>query len=212
LHGQRRNAVGGGLSEGAASLVMITLVILLCVFLVFGAGAASYYKYKLGCVTDRTAEYLADLYYWNGAANPNFSGGSLPARAQELSSKLLTDYGLPPAITTDAYVSGQLLTVQVIVPGLQLLQGSSIFPVSLTLSDKAVVPIPLSEPPGVMAVTDGTLTVNVPVYGMNVPPYSNQGPPGTGAPAGTAIFYPRPVSIFQADYGLPPGTTFSKTP
>jgi hypothetical protein len=186
-----RRKQGAIIIEGAVGLMLITGVCVACLTLMMALGTASAYKYKLGCVSDRTAEYMATLVYWSGASNPNFAGPNLQLHAQQLVNNLLNDYGLPPSSTVTANIttsaSEQLITVGITVPNLKIIGGAVALPVSVTLSDTAVAAVPVSEPPGVVTFTNGTRTIFVPAFGAQ----------------GTAQFYNWTPSPFQADMSVP---------
>lgn len=193
----KRSKSGSGIIEGSAGFVLVTVVSIACGLMVSAIGAACYYKFKLGCVSDRSAEYLASLIYWSGSANPNFAGASLQLRAENLVNGLLANSGLPAASAVDASISGRLLTVSITVPGLRLINGTDALPISITLSDSAVAPIAVSQPPGVLGLNiPGSGTIYAPAYGKT----------------GATNFYTWTGRKFQAEIGAPSGSTYSETP
>ncbi len=185
--------------EACAFLVFFSLLFASGVLFFINSAEVGYYKYKLACVTDRTAEYMAALVYFAGAENPNFAGTNRNSKATILVDKLLKDCGLPKSSSVETSIKGRLLTVKITVPDLQLFESSSMLPSKITLSDIAVVPIPISQPPAVMSLTYGGQKVLIPVY-------------GSSTSVGTARFYNWGGSYFQSSFALPTGSAYTATP
>jgi hypothetical protein len=141
---------------------------------------------------------MASSVYFAGATNPNFAGSNLDAKSKVLVDRMLQDYGLPQSSSVSATVQGRLVVVKLVVPGVKLFPGVSLFPSTVTLSDVAAAPIPLTEPPALMSLTYGGQKVFVPVYGSDTN-------------VGRANFY-KWGQHFQADLQLPTGSTYSATP
>jgi hypothetical protein len=193
-----RRRRGAGITEAAAFLVFFAVFFVGAVVLFLDASILALNKYKLGCITDRAAEYIATEVYFAGAANANFAGPNLEQKTKVLVDRMLRDYGLPASSAVNARVQGRLVIVNVVVPNVKLYQTVNLFPTVATLSDIAAAPIPLTEPPALMSLTYGGQKVFIPVYGSDTN-------------IGRAQFYPW-GQHFQADLQLPSGSTYSATP
>ncbi|MBX9686465.1 MAG: hypothetical protein K2X27_07170 [Candidatus Obscuribacterales bacterium] len=203
-----RNSSGSGLIEGTAGVVVITLVFLAAVCFILGAGLSSYYKYRVANVVDRCAEYMSRQVVWAGMNNPDYAGKNLLPRSKTLVNKLLADSGLPQASLVEVVDSGTELTLHVKVDGLPLLPGSKSLPMTISMQDTAVAPIPDSKAPAIMSFTCGGMALYAPAYGLFVNPYSSGS--NLPAPRGVASFYNLPPH-FQACLTMPAGSTYSQT-
>jgi hypothetical protein len=163
-----RNAAGTGIVEGAAGLLLIIVSAIAGTVLLAGGGAAAYYKYKLGCVTNKAAFFLSNSLYPDGADNPGFSAApaALQANASTLVQQLLSDFGLPPGTVSARTLTGgrsgrQMVVVTVTVSGLPLIHppaglmlSALKLPSTINLQDTAAAAIPLKMPPGLLQIQD----------------------------------------------------------
>jgi hypothetical protein len=145
----RRSANGSSIVEGTVGLLLIVLVTMGCLVVVTGAGLAAYYKYKLGCVTDRATLCVAHHLYALGADNKYFSAKNVPvltANVSALVNQMLTDIGLPNTsqgatvtaqMVTGATSSRQFLVVTVTEPSLPIIQIPGSSAVTIPLQDTA---------------------------------------------------------------------------
>lgn len=194
-----RGTRGTGVTEACAFLVLFSILFVCGIVFFLNCAEVGYFKYKLGCVSDRTAEYMAASVYFAGAENPNFAGSNLHSKATILVNRLLKDSGLPNASLVETSVKGRLLAVKITVPDLPLFQGATLMPTKITISDVAVVPIPVSQPPAVMSLTYGGQRVFLPVY-------------GSSTAVGPAKFYSWGGGYFQSSFQLPAGSGYTATP
>lgn len=79
-----RDSRGAGITEAAAFLVFFSVFFVSAVVLFLDASILGLNKFKLGCITDSAAEYVATEVYFEGAANANFAGANLQQKSKVL--------------------------------------------------------------------------------------------------------------------------------
>jgi hypothetical protein len=148
-----------------------------------GAGLAAYYKYKMGCVTDRATMCVAHHLYPLGADSSYFSAtnaANLNANVSVLITQMLTDIGLPNlsqgATVTSKMVTGatsgrQFLVVTLTEPALPIIQIPGSNAVTIPMQESAAAAVPMHVPPAILQVNAaGGSGVVLPGYLPATPP------------------------------------------
>jgi len=179
----RRRAGGSSIVEGTVGFLIIILVTMACLVVVTGAGLAAYYKYKLGCVTDRATVCVAHHLYPMGAEDKYFPATNVPVLTANISvlvNQMLTDIGLPNTsqgatvnaqMVTGATSGRQFLVVTVVEPSLPIIQIPGSSTISIPLQDTAAAAVPMHVPPAILQVNaSGGPGVVLPGYLPATPP------------------------------------------
>ena len=117
--------------EGVAGLVIITIGVVGAVLLLLNVGVASFYKERLGFVTQQAATF----------ASKRLSSSDLQESTKAITEALLTENGLPPTVQFEAKKvtvnNRDFARVSLSVAGLTLIGNGDLLPKAITLSDTA---------------------------------------------------------------------------
>lgn len=153
----QRNSSGQALVEGVAALILIVIASILATLFMVNSGLATYYKEKLGFITNQAASFAFQL--------PRTADPTGPTT--DFVNNLCTEIGLPASgISVKANntinISGKPAVIVTVTANCKIFGKDSIFPVSIPMSD-----------------TTAAIQTNYVVSGPAGPP----GPTGaTGAP------------------------------
>lgn len=182
-----RSNSGAVLAEGVVALSLIVAGVVLGTLLLVNVGIASYYKEKLGLVTNQVAVRLARHISWNSSFPKALNDTE---EATTVANSLLTAMGLPKAKTVTVVSKSDFVTVTIVVDGFPMFGQGTVIPVKISLQDTAAAAFLDDQPPALLNITDGNgQGLVVPCYGKFVAPFSNgQASDLSKAPPGVAVF------------------------
>lgn len=195
-----RSKRGQALIEGAASLMLITIVIVSGVLLIIGSGLAVYYKSKLALAAAAGAQYAGQGAYFLGARRNDYSDDQLQADVTNAVNAVLTGEGLPAAragnvvarSTTRNGIAG--MEVRVEEGGLEIISGG-LLPATITLSESAFYPYANDKPTAILEMSVGGTSVRPEGQGLFLPMYGG-GAIGQFNPNGLQSQGPVPLGEF----------------
>jgi hypothetical protein len=170
---RQRDKHGAALVEGVISLVMITIGTVAAVTLMVNAGMSTYYKEKLGFVTNQCATYAASL-------SP---ADDMEGKTELMAKALLKTMGMPSQ-TVKVKVEGELvqdrpgLKVTISVSGLGLFGSGDLLPTSISLQDSAIS-LRNGTPSGYLWMNNNARLSGYLIPALRVPP---GGPNSLGLP------------------------------
>lgn len=158
-HSVRRNKHGAGMVEAAVGMLIISgLVAVGLVFLV-NLAMMSYYKDKIGVLTNQAAGYAANLVSWGYSNNAAVTDALLSSSTAAVIRDALGSMGLPSS-DDDVTVTAQRNTddtvkVSISVSNLRLTGHGNILPMKVTLTDSAIATLNNDKPPMLVRVGTG---------------------------------------------------------
>jgi hypothetical protein len=157
---------GSLMAEAAAGLVMLAMLFAGGVIFLSNVALLSYYRDKIGSVTNHASAYGASLSSWCNSYDPNLTDDMLSHRTRTLARQALSEMHLPAGsnVTVTAKTVDKKIAVTVTVSNLRLIGEGNIFPLTVTLSDTALAPLNNDEPPMLVRI-GGRIPVVVPSYG-----------------------------------------------
>ncbi|MBY0359343.1 MAG: hypothetical protein K2W82_15180 [Candidatus Obscuribacterales bacterium] len=200
-----RSKRGQALVEGAASAVVLSLIIVGGVLLVIGSGLAVYYKSKLALAAAAGAQYGAQGQYFLGARRSDYMNDQLQADVTSAVNAVLTGEGLPAArggnIRASSVTRNGVAGMEVMVQesGLEIISGGFL-PTTINLTETAFYPYSNDKPTALLEMSIGGTGAdkqfrNQGGQGLYLPMYGG-GAAGRFNPNGTATQGPVPLGEF----------------
>jgi hypothetical protein len=167
-----RSQRGQALIEGAAVMILIVMLSVMCVVFVLNVGMSMYYKQKLSFAACQAAQSAVDMCTWNNAIRPGVSSTEVETYTRKRLQESLQSLGLPPADLIDIDRTDVGVTVKVKISNLQLIK-SGFLPSFVSLEESSSYLFAVNEPPAVLTIRGGdptamegnNMSVQIPVYG-----------------------------------------------
>jgi hypothetical protein len=171
---------GSGIAEAVAGLCIIAAIVVLSTQLLVNIAIASYYKDKIGVVTNCAAGYAASICSWNYSSTANITDPILSARITGVVKSALRQMNFPSGqdVTVTAQKNADdTVRVTLEVRNLKLSGKGNIFPLTITMTDSAVATLNNDKPPMLLQMGTAGYAASpigvVPAYGIWNPNDSN---------------------------------------
>ena len=204
-----RSASGQAIAEGAAILVMFTMIFIGCLLLFLNTYLTSSYQSKLQLAATLAAQSVEAQKYWLGALRPDYNPQAAADNAQAVANNVLKILGMPPVdkfqvSSVPTNNSTSITSVELSLNQIPLLAGWTL-PVPLSATSAWST----SETNVFLGVQlqfyDPTTSSNSQAKTVTVPAYAFQGTGGSSPVPGCSISPPSTCG-FMAVNRLAPST------
>jgi hypothetical protein len=197
-----RNQKGAALILGALGMMLLAGLAVAGTLFLADFGQSGYYREKLSFICHMVALQAVKTASPFQARNNNASQMRLQVEATDLVNTLLREEGMPQAQDVRVQLEQDAVSVSFKVDGLALIgYGGLPTRINMIVSDRVLMAD--LQPPAVMSMNIGNLTLLLPAYGKFVAPFSNGHTSNiAAAPGGVAIFrnYERQYAQFNQTF------------